>query len=200
MLDADNNIIPPFTFIPSAERYNLMPAIDKWVIDHAFLYLQQRPTLITINISGNSLGDNDFLVHVKHKLHEYQIDPSNICFEITETSAITHLTTAEHFIRELKKLGCRFALDDFGSGLSSFTYLKNLSVDYLKIDGSFVREINDNPIDYVMVKAINEVGHAMGITTIAEFVENEEILKTLRTIGVDFAQGYGIDKPSPLGD
>ncbi len=200
MLDADNNIIPPFTFIPSAERYNLMPAIDKWVIDHAFLYLQKHPTLITINISGNSLGDNDFLFHVKYKLHEYQIEASNICFEITETSAITHLATAEHFIRELKKLGCRFALDDFGSGLSSFTYLKNLSVDYLKIDGSFVREINDNPIDYVMVKAINEVGHAMGITTIAEFVENEEILKTLRTIGVDFAQGYGIDKPSPLGD
>ncbi|MDR9435264.1 MAG: EAL domain-containing protein [Thiohalophilus sp.] len=198
MLDQNNNIVPPFTFIPAAERYNLMPAIDKWVIDNAFFYLQKNPISITINISGNSLGDNDFLSHVKHKLHEYQIEPSNICFEITETSAITHLTTAERFIRELKKLGCRFALDDFGSGLSSFTYLKNLSVDYLKIDGSFVKDINDNPIDYVMVKAINEVGHAMGIMTIAEFVENEEILKTLRTIGVDFAQGYGIDRPSPL--
>ncbi|MGM0679829.1 MAG: EAL domain-containing protein, partial [Pseudomonadota bacterium] len=200
MLDADNNIIPPFTFIPSAERYNLMPAIDKWVIDHAFLYLQDHPSSITINISGNSLGDSDFLDYVKHKLNEYRLEPSNICFEITETSAITHLTTAERFIRELKKLGCRFALDDFGSGLSSFTYLKNLSVDYLKIDGSFVREINQNPIDYVMVKAINEVGHAMGITTIAEFVENDEILRTLRNIGVDFAQGYGIDRPTPLLD
>lgn len=198
MLDQDGNVIPPFTFIPAAERYNLMPAIDKWVIDSAFQYLQKNPISMTINISGNSLGDDDFLSHVKHKLHEYQIEPSNICFEITETSAITHLTTAERFIRELKKLGCQFALDDFGSGLSSFTYLKNLSVDYLKIDGSFVKDINNNPIDYVMVKAINEVGHAMGIITIAEFVENEEILKTLRTIGVDFAQGYGIDRPAPL--
>jgi EAL domain-containing protein (putative c-di-GMP-specific phosphodiesterase class I) len=129
---------------------------------------------------------------------QYNQPPQLFCFEITETSAIANLSTASMFIRELKKMGCLFALDDFGSGLSSFGYLKNLPVDFLKIDGQFVKDIVDDPIDDAMVRSINEIGHVMGMQTIAEFVENEAILNRLKDIGVDFAQGYGVAKPEPL--
>ena len=140
----------------------------------------------------------DFLEFVRNKMIQYNLPPQLFCFEITETSAIANLSTASRFIRELKKMGCLFALDDFGSGLSSFGYLKNLPVDFLKIDGQFVKDIVDDPIDDAMVRSINEIGHVMGMQTIAEFVENEAILNRLKDIGVDFAQGYGVAKPEPL--
>jgi EAL domain-containing protein (putative c-di-GMP-specific phosphodiesterase class I) len=154
--------------------------------------------VVAINLSGPSLCDADFLDYLLNLILETKIDPARLCFEITETAAIANLSSATHFINSLHKIGCLFALDDFGSGLSSFAYLKNLPVDYLKIDGVFVRDIVNDPIDLAMVKSINEIGHVMGMKTIAEFVENEEILETLRVIGVDYAQGYGIGKPVPF--
>ena len=151
-----------------------------------------------INLSGMSLGDEHFLDFVLNQFHIFQVPPHLICFEITETAAITNLANAAVFIRALKKLGCRFSLDDFGSGMSSFAYLKHLPVDYLKIDGGFVKDMLLDPIDCAMVEAINNIGHVMGIRTIAEFVENDQIQEKLRVIGVDYAQGYGIEKPHPL--
>jgi len=136
--------------------------------------------------------------HIVERFKEGRIPPEKICMEITETAAITNLTSATRFIRMLKEWGCRFALDDFGSGLSSFAYLKNLPVDFLKIDGLFVKDILDDPIDFAMVKSINEIGHVMGKKTVAEFVDSEDILSSLRDIGVDYAQGYAIGRPLPI--
>ena len=208
MLDDEGGIVPPAAFIPAAERYNLMPSIDKWVVRNVCRLAGQAQarsdgrqlTMLAVNISGNTLADEDFLEYVRSQLVQHSVLPELICFEITETAAISNLAKANHFIREMKRLGCRFALDDFGSGLSSFAYLKNLPVDYLKIDGSFIRDMVEDPIDRAMVRSINEVGHVMGIRTIAEFVEDRRTLDELRAIGVDFAQGYGIDKPSPLAE
>ncbi len=138
--------------------------------------------------------------YIGEKLEEFSIPAGMISFEITETAAIANLASAGHFIRTLKQAGCRFSLDDFGSGLSSFAYLKNLPVDYLKIDGAFVRDLASDPIDRAMVQAINQIGQVMGLMTIAEFVENDHVLGLLREIGVDFAQGYGIARPMPLAD
>ncbi len=153
-----------------------------------------------INLSGQSLGDEEFLTFMVGQFEKADIPPEKICFEITETAAIANLTTATRFMSNLKELGCQFALDDFGSGLSSFAYLKNLPVDLLKIDGMFVRDIADDPINFAMVKSINEIGQAMGIKTIAEFVENDVIFEMLRELGVDYAQGYGIGRPCPLDE
>lgn len=203
---ADGNIVAPGAFIPAAERYDLMPAIDRWVIDTLFRHIgTQRRTqpnapheMFSVNLSGTSIGDDDFLAFIRAQLQRYHVPPACICFEITETAAIANLDKANRLIKPLKAIGCRFSLDDFGSGLSSFTYLKNLPVDFLKIDGSFVKDMVDDPIDCAMVGAINQIGHVMKIQTIAEFVENEAILQKLRDIGVDYAQGYGIEKPKPL--
>ena len=215
MLDVDGSLIPPGAFIPAAERYGLMPDIDRWIINELFSLEQVHyqevwgdlthknanpPCLYTINLSGASLIDPNFLGFVKLQLKEFRIPPRLVCFEITETIAITHLDRATQFMNELKSMGCRFLLDDFGSGMSSFGYLKNLPVDYLKIDGLFVKDILEDPIDRAMVKAINDIGHTMGLKTIAEFVENEDILHELYILGVDFAQGYGISPPYPLKD
>jgi len=197
-------LIPPGAFLPAAERYNLMAQLDHWVIKSAFALLIENPrfleqiNFISINLSGQSLTENNVLDFIIMQLDESGIDGTKICFEITETAAISNLSTATKFISTLKGLGCRFALDDFGSGLSSFGYLKNLSVDYLKIDGMFVKDIVDDPIDRAMVKSINEIGQVMGMQTIAEFVENDEIKDMLREIGVNYAQGYGIGKPQPF--
>lgn len=194
----------PGNFLPAAERYNLSDKLDRWVINHAFSWFQNHPShlekmnICSINLSGSSLSNKTFLPFVIQALESSGIPSRKICFEITETSAIVNLTSATTFIKELKQLGCRFALDDFGSGFSSFAYLKNLPVDFLKIDGMFVKDILDDPIDLAMVKSINEIGHVMGKQTIAEFVENDAILERLREIGVDYAQGYGIGKPRPL--
>ena len=200
--DEQGGLILPSMFIPAAERYGLMPTLDRWVIRAAFPFVASfcrgRDACFAINLSGTSLNDNHFLDFIKDEIEKYDIRPGAVCFEITETAAVTNLSRAVHFMTELKSLGCRFSLDDFGSGLSSFHYLKNLPVDFLKIDGSFVRDIVEDPVDHVMVEAINRVGQVMGIQTIAEFVENDEILAELRRIGVNYAQGYGIARPAPL--
>jgi diguanylate cyclase (GGDEF)-like protein/PAS domain S-box-containing protein len=203
MLDEEGKVVPPMAFIPAAERYNLMSAIDRWVVRKAFailskMYLNQQATpgpTCSINISGASLGDERFLDFVIEQYRSFGVVPSMVCFEITETAAIANLAKATHFINELKSIGCRFSLDDFGAGMASFAYLKHLPVDFLKIDGGFVKGMVNDPIDRAMVAAINQIGHVMGKLTIAEFVETQEILSALRDIGVDFAQGYAIARP-----
>ena len=206
MIDEKGEIIPPGAFLPATERYNLISKIDRWVIEHAFRLLVAHPRFldqidcIAINLSGQSLADEEFKEYVMKQLQDTGMEGEKICFEITETAAISNLNMATKFISALKGLGCRFSLDDFGSGLSSFGYLKNLQVDYLKIDGMFVKDIVEDPIDHAMVKSINEIGQVMGMKTIAEFVENDEIKGMLREIGVNYAQGYGIGKPQPLDE
>jgi EAL domain-containing protein (putative c-di-GMP-specific phosphodiesterase class I) len=202
--DEESALILPSEFIPAAERYNLMPAIDRWVVRTAFSKLAQlrdvgqtRPgDMCAINISGASLGDEKVLEFVREQFAQFGIAHSSICFEITETAAISVIAKAAQFMHELRKLGCKFSLDDFGAGMSSFAYLKHLPVDFLKIDGSFVKDMATDPIDAAMVEAINRIGHVMGKLTIAEFVENQDVLAALRRIGVDYAQGYGIAKPA----
>jgi diguanylate cyclase (GGDEF)-like protein/PAS domain S-box-containing protein len=203
MVDNKGRLILPMAFIPAAERYNIMPALDRWVIETVFsmygtLHEEGEGATYAINVSGTSLGDENFLYFVKERLSKYVLPPESICFEITETAAIANMSKALQFMNELKELGCRFSLDDFGSGLSSFTYLKNLPVNFLKIDGSFVRDMIQDPIDYAMVESINNVGHVMGIETIAESVEDIHILSKLKDLKVDYAQGYGIERPRPL--
>ncbi len=203
MKDEMGKLIPPMAFIPAAERYGLMPALDRWIINSFFsnyhkLVGEDREAIYTINLSGATLTNDQFLDFLQEQFAIFQIPPEIICFEITETAAIANLSKAVHFINELKKIGCSFALDDFGSGMSSFAYLKNLPVDYLKIDGHFIKDIISDPIDRAMVDSINLIGHVMGIKTIAEFVENDEIMQLLKTLGIDYAQGYGIAKPRLL--
>lgn len=203
--DEDGQNVPPMAFIPAAERYNLMPMIDRWVVQNVLRNVHRGVGVLenavwTINISGRSLGDEEFLHVVSEEIDGAGFPGERICFEITETAAIANLRRAARFIKMLKAKGCKFALDDFGSGLSSFAYLKNLEVDYLKIDGGFVRDIVTDVIDRAMVEAINSVGHVMQIRTIAEFVENDEILAVLRAMKVDYAQGYGIARPQPFLD
>ena len=203
LLDEEGKLIPPLAFIPAAERYNLMSSIDRWVVRKAFETIKANAAmasdwLFSINLSGQSLSDGDFLHFVVDAFDKTGVSPKQICFEITETTAMVNLTRATQFISILKGMGCRFSLDDFGTGLSSFGYLKALDVDYLKIDGSFVRNIVSDPVNRAVVEAANQIGHAMGMQTVAEFVENGEIQGALRQIGVDYAQGYGISKPGPM--
>jgi len=201
MRDENGGIISPGLFIEAAERYGITPSIDRWVIRSAFRWLvseadeRERLALCSINLSGQSFGDEKFLPFVQDQFRMSGLDASKICFEITETAAIASYSQANRFINALKELGCKFALDDFGTGLSSFGYLKHFPVDYLKIDGSFVKEILHDPIDREMVRSINEIGHLTGKQTIAEFAENEEIITMLRGMGIDYAQGYGVSEP-----
>jgi diguanylate cyclase (GGDEF)-like protein/PAS domain S-box-containing protein len=204
MRDENGALVSPDLFIVAAERYGLTPSIDRWVITHALRWLvseadeRERLALCSINLSGQSLTDEKFLPFVIEQFQRSGIDGRLICFEITETAAIASYSQANRFIHALKEIGCRFALDDFGTGLSSFGYLKHFPVDFLKIDGSFVKEILHDPIDREMVRSINEIGHLTGKQTIAEFAENPEIITMLRGIGVDYAQGYGVEKPRQL--
>lgn len=202
MVEENGKVIPPLAFIPAAERYNLMTWIDRWMVENTLKCIEKLLTttkrkdlLFSINISAQSLCDDDFLPFVKQQFSNADVSPSMICFEITETSAIVNLTRAQSFMAELKDLGSYFSLDDFGSGLSSFSYLKNLKVDFLKIDGAFIRDIVDDPIDKALVESINQVGHIMGIKTIAEYAETEEILAELESMGIDYVQGYAVAKP-----
>ena len=205
MRDENGDIVTPDQFIPAAERYNLMSTLDRWVVHEALSQLADKTTksrqahfTLAINLSGTSLSEDRFLEFVIDELQKYNLPDGAICFEITETAAISNLSRVIHFMNTLKKLGCKFSLDDFGSGLSSFTYLKNLPVDYLKIDGQFIRNVADDSVDESMVKAINQVGNAMGIATIAERVETKAVLDKLSELGVAFAQGYYIARPSSV--
>jgi diguanylate cyclase (GGDEF)-like protein/PAS domain S-box-containing protein len=203
LTDPQGDLIMPASFIPAAERYGLMTSLDRWMISTAFnryndTFGEHSGVQIAINLSGNSLNDDSLLDFIKSEITRTAIEPTNVCFEITETAAISNLDQVSQLILELKRIGCRFALDDFGSGLSSFTYLKNLPVDYLKIDGSFVHDMIDDSIDHAMVEAINQVGHIMGIGTIAECAESEEVVNMLRQLGVDYAQGYAMGAPVPI--
>ena len=206
MLDEKGELVPPMAFIPAAERYNLMPSIDRWVIRNAFAIIARQraekegaPGIFAINLSGASIGDERFLDYVREQFTHFAVPPHSICFEITETAAIARLDKATDFINQPKSLGCLFSLDDFGAGMSSFAYLKHLPVDFLKIDGGFVKDMADDPIDRAMVEAINSVGHVMGKKTIAEFVDGERVIRLLREMGVDYAQGYGVAKPRLFG-
>lgn len=205
LLDDDGEIVPPGVFLPAAERYNLMPSIDRWVVSRAIKAFvesdasdPQHRLVITINLSGQSLSDTGFIDFVRHCLDQYKPRPGSICFEVTETTAIRDLKLAESFMAELRRRGVSFALDDFGTGLSSFSYLQKLPLDALKIDGSFVRDIATDHVAATMVKAINDVGHAMGLQTIAEFVTSNEIADMLTSFGVDYGQGFALAKPEPL--
>ncbi|MHB8255882.1 MAG: EAL domain-containing protein [Acidiferrobacterales bacterium] len=210
MLDEEGNIVPPMAFIPAAERYRMMPSIDRWVIRN--LFNTQGPSLrnhvdqngvavrplCAVNLSGTSISDDAFRDFVQDQIAIHRIPPAAICFEITETAAITNLNKASRFMHELKDIGCRFALDDFGTGMSSFAYLKHLPVDFLKIDGSFVSDMAHDPVDFALVEAINRIGHVLGIHTVAESAESEDILSKLRDLGVDYVQGNAIHVPELL--
>jgi diguanylate cyclase (GGDEF)-like protein/PAS domain S-box-containing protein len=204
MKDETGKIVSPTDFILVAERYGIMPQIDRWVVENALRWLaseadeRERLALCSINLSGQSLVDGDFLPFVQRMLKNSGIDGTKICFEITETAAIASYSQANRFIQALTELGCKFALDNFGTGLSSFGYLKLFPVDFLKIDGIFVKEILHDPIDREMLRSINEIGHLTGKLTIAEFAENAAIIDLLRSLGVDYAQGYGIASPQRI--
>ena len=201
--DEAGRMILPDSFIPAAERYGLMTSLDRWVVENVFKIIRQclnesrqgPMAMCAINLSGTTIGDQAFLDFLRKQFAAYSIPPEMICFEITETSAISNLGSAIRFINELKSLGCYFSLDDFCAGMSSFAYLKHLPVDFLKIDGSFVKDMLDDPINRAMVEVINHIGHVMGKRTIAEFVETTQIEQALLEIGVDYAQGYVIERP-----
>lgn len=202
--DEDGRLIPPGAFLPAAERYGIMPAIDRWVIRTAFARYRElagllgQPLTCAINLSGTTLNSEGLLDYIRAQAEAHALPPRTICFEITETAAINNMRLATQFMTDMKALGFCFALDDFGIGTSSFAYLKVLPVDYLKIDGSFVRNINHDPIDRAMTETINRIGHLMGLRTVGEFAESAEVIAELQAIGVDFAQGYGVQRPQPL--
>ncbi len=202
----NGQVLPPGLLIEAAEHFNRMAKVDRWVIHNVLLWLEANQALaakasgFSVNLSGNSLNDDTFLEFLLGQFAVSSVPPEMICFEITETAAITNLSDATEFIMVLKQTGCKFALDDFGSGLSSYGYIQKLPVDYIKIDGIFIRNIATSVHDQALVKSINELAHFMGMETVAEFVENHEILAVLREIGVDHSQGYGIKKPSLLED
>ena len=208
LVDARGELILPGVFLPAAERYQLMPHIDHWVIEHALEFLGRSvaasPELSAhrfgINLSGESLRDSQLLGRVQEGLARHAVPASMLYFEFTETAAIANLGAAYEFMRGLKEMGCQLALDDFGSGMSSFSYLKHLPVDFLKIDGSFVKDLPDSPVDQAIVRAVQAVGEQMGIATVAEYVESAEIKECLRTMGIHYAQGLAIAAPLPLED
>ncbi len=199
--DEDGELIAPGAFIPAAERYDLMPAIDRWVVQAVFNMLrrgQDRDTVWAINLSGASVSDQAFVTKLFEDLADPKVPAQNICFEITETMAISNLAHAQDFMQRARALGCRIALDDFGSGMSSFAYLKNLPVDCVKIDGSLIVNVEKSTTDRSIVGSIHQISQTLGFKTVAEFVENEAILEAVREIGVDFVQGYGIHRPEPM--
>jgi len=207
MIDENGDMILPGAFMPAAERYGLMLEIDRWVINKVFEFMgrddpadpiKSTDRVIAINLSSDSINDGTLLDYILQKKAKHNISLTNVCFEVTETVAISNLSKATVFINELKNYGCQFALDDFGSGLSSFSYLKNLPVNYLKIDGSFVKDVSRDEIDRAMVESIQQIGKVMKLRTIAKHVEDEQTLKILREIGIDCAQGYYLGRPEAI--
>ncbi len=201
IVNEQGELVLPGLFMPAAERYHLASRVDRWVVTHALRWVvehQDRIEQCSINLSGQSLGDAAFMAFVLQTLAGADVPCSKLCFEITETAAISNLQTANHFIETLRARGCQISLDDFGSGLSSFAYLRNLPVDVLKIDGQFVKDIAHDPVSLAMVKSIHEIGCLMGKRTVAEFVESQALVDLLRSIGVHYAQGYAVGYPVPL--
>ena len=203
LIDETGQLVPPMAFIPAAERYHLMPTVDRWVVRSLFKWLQQHQTQLggvyfSINLSGQSLGDEAFTEFVAEQFRQSAVQPSHICFEVTETAAIANLAQAMRMMTKLQAIGCGFSLDDFGSGMSSFAYLKNLPVDSIKIDGAFVRDMLTDPVDCAMVEAVIRIGHVMGLKTIAEYVESIAIMQRLSELGVDYVQGFGMHRPERL--
>jgi len=205
LCDEDGTLVPPSEFIPAAERYNVMVMVDRWVVNRAIDLLERclkanAPLpLIAVNLSGTSINDEDFLDFVLTRLSNEQVARA-LCFEITETAAVASLSKATFFMNELKVRGCRFALDDFGSGVSSFVYLKTLPVDFLKIDGQLAAHVATDSVDRSMVEAIAKIGRAMQVATIAEKVENAEVLAVLKAIGVDYIQGFHLAEPCAIDE
>lgn len=203
MKGEDGQTIPPSSFIPAAERFNIMSSVDSWVIKNTLAIMSKKKykTInLSINLSGQSLGDIKLMDNCISQIADSNIEATRICFEITETAMIANLDSAIRSVSTLRGFGCKVALDDFGSGLSSFAYLKNLPVDYLKIDGSLIKDLDHDPINLTMVSSINHIGHSMGLKTIAEYVENDAVLNILRDMKVDYVQGYGIARPVPLDE
>jgi EAL domain-containing protein (putative c-di-GMP-specific phosphodiesterase class I) len=206
MRDESGQLVQPVEFIPAAERFNLMPSLDRWVVRQACRHLAHKrsddvsraPYTITINVSTTTINDEQFLDYVIAEMANGDLSPGALCFELTETTAMTSLAAATHFINELRKRGCKFSLDDFGSGLSSFLFLKSLPVDYIKIDGSFVHNVAQDAIDRSMVEAITQIARTMGIETIAERVDSADVLNQLAELGVQYAQGHFIASPQPV--
>ncbi|MBW3567577.1 MAG: EAL domain-containing protein [Proteobacteria bacterium] len=199
LAEPDRPLATPDLFIPAAERYGLMPALDRWVVGTVFRRLVSDPTqagvMTAINVSGTTLGDNEFVRFIADNFRRYNIDPRQICFEITETAAATDFDSAIRFINAVRKLGCKLSLDDFGAGFSSFSYLKAFKVDYLKIDGGFVRDMDTDTVNARFVESMNHLGKSLGLATIAEYVETASVVERLRNLGVDYAQGNFLGRP-----
>jgi EAL domain-containing protein (putative c-di-GMP-specific phosphodiesterase class I) len=202
----DGSLSSPQDFIASAERYGFMSLVDRWVVKETFSWISQLmdaqkvvPSL-SINLSGTSVTDDSFMDYLFEQISEYGVGTSRICFEITETGTISNLVKAADFVRAFRNIGCKFSIDDFGTGLASHNYLRELPVDYVKIDGSFITGIHKNRNDYAIARSINDLAHFLGQETIAECVENEQIIVKLREIGVDYLQGWGIGKPKLLSE
>lgn len=211
MLDQSGNLVPPTGFMPAAERYNLLTSIERWVVSSLVEFLHRRWNdggipqqagnglgSYSVNISGASINDKSFPDFLRNLLTRYQLPRGLLCFEITETTAISNLARASELMREMKGMGCRFSLDDFGAGMSSFAYLKYLPVDYLKIAGMFIKDMAHDPMDYAIVEAINRISHILGMQTVAESVEDAEALEKITALKIDFAQGYFIAEPEAL--
>jgi EAL domain-containing protein (putative c-di-GMP-specific phosphodiesterase class I) len=204
LTNPDGSLSSPEEFINSAERYGFMTLVDRWVVKEAFSWIselmdaQKEVPSLAINLSGSSVTDDSFMEYLLEQISEFGVGTSKICFEITETGTISNLVKAADFVRAFRNIGCKFSIDDFGTGLASHNYLRELPVDYVKIDGTFVTGIHDNRADYAMARSINDLAHFLGQETIAESVENDNIIARLREIGVDYLQGWGIARPKPL--
>ncbi|MGY3265696.1 bifunctional diguanylate cyclase/phosphodiesterase [Lysobacter sp. HA35] len=203
LLDEDDRIVPPGAFIPAAERYGLMPAIDRWVVETALanidnLHPEGRGlSMVAVNLSGATIEDESFVARILELIAQHDIDPRRLCFEITETLAVRNLAQVSRFMNQLRKAGCRISLDDFGVGMSSFGYLKNLPVDMIKIDGSFVQDLISDPMSHAIVRAVTDIGHQRGMQVVAEWVDSDAIIRSLTEIGVDHAQGFALHRPEP---
>jgi EAL domain-containing protein (putative c-di-GMP-specific phosphodiesterase class I) len=203
MVDTDGSLVSPARFLPIAERFGLIREIDRWVVTETIAILRRRredghrPT-VEINLSGQSLGDTKLAAHIGRELHEAQVDPGQLVFEVTETTAIGNIAAARDFAHQLARLGCRFALDDFGAGFGSFYYLKHLPFDYIKIDGEFVRNCTVDVTDRLVIRAVVKLAQGMGTHTIAEFVGDEKTFATVAALGVDYAQGFHLGRPAPV--